>query len=304
MDVGQEWAFRLRDSAPSERVRVIAIREGKRSSRVDLEFLDHPDAPPVEDLPAGRLRVPWSEVVAFDERMAAWDRLADEDITEVESDALDLPFQLIPPEVATEEWKPVRYATAVYDSAAFTLLTGLELAAVETLVATYEHDGVTYLSPTDSVLVAQSLCRLHSETVLSQVETEERDFRRRCMSDWLPSSIRAGLRDSSPEREWETYLRYYRPVHELLRQWCGHRAVTVHERLLAAENEVVRLDGLIARMLDHLRDRGPNDHAIEVYEREVSQEQITPHNVRATASEPIPFDQVPVRVEYRRRRWG
>ena len=33
------------------------------------------------------------------------------------------------------------------------------------------------------------------------------------------------------------YLKYAKPLHELLREWCGHRAVGLQERLGAAEAE-------------------------------------------------------------------
>lgn len=43
VNTGEEWAYRLRDNAPSEHVCVLAIYEGKRANRVDLLFLDDPD---------------------------------------------------------------------------------------------------------------------------------------------------------------------------------------------------------------------------------------------------------------------
>lgn len=48
----------------------------------------------------------------------------------------------------------------------------------------------------------------------------------------------SGKQTSSPEREYEWYRKHDRPVHELLRSWCGHRTVTFVERLTAAEAEV------------------------------------------------------------------
>jgi hypothetical protein len=41
MQPGEEWAYRLRDSASSERVRIVSIIEGRNGFfRADVEFLD------------------------------------------------------------------------------------------------------------------------------------------------------------------------------------------------------------------------------------------------------------------------
>jgi hypothetical protein len=72
----------------------------------------------------------------------------------------------------------------------------------------------------------------------------------------LPRVVQARQHDSthtrrrtwntSPEWEWDWYLRYTRPRLELLRRWGGHRAVDLQERLTAAEPENRRLDILVA----------------------------------------------------------
>ena len=69
MEVGEELAYRLRSDAPSERVRVLEIERRKQSTRAVVEFMDNARSGHVENVPAGRLRVPWSEVAAFDALM-------------------------------------------------------------------------------------------------------------------------------------------------------------------------------------------------------------------------------------------
>jgi hypothetical protein len=68
-----------------------------------------------------------------------------------------------------------------------------------------------------------------------------------------------GDRPTSPAWEWHWYREHHRPKHELLRQWCGHRAITFHERLLATEAEVQRLDVVIARLIDEFKVVEPTD---------------------------------------------
>jgi len=49
--IGDEWVYRLRDGAASERVRILAVVPKKSSVRLDVAFLDDP-AERVESVPA------------------------------------------------------------------------------------------------------------------------------------------------------------------------------------------------------------------------------------------------------------
>jgi hypothetical protein len=100
--VGEEWVYRLRDYAPSERVRVLAIQPKKTSVRADVEFLDDPGR--VENVPGARLRDLWANVVAFDELMANWQRIEFELTGAVD----EVVVELVPGLVVTWEWSPVR----------------------------------------------------------------------------------------------------------------------------------------------------------------------------------------------------
>ena len=94
-----------------------------------------------------------------------------------------------------------------------------------------------------------------------------------------------------------------RSRHELLRQWCGHRAVTFQERLLAAEAENHRLDVLVADLIEALKGSGRADLAA-YYEREHERDRITAHNARPVVDRPLDPWELPVReIPVRRRRW-
>lgn len=68
MEIGDEQIYRLRDSAPSERVRVVAIDARKKNPRYDIEFLDGEKSGTTENTPAGRLRGPWVGVAEYIEK--------------------------------------------------------------------------------------------------------------------------------------------------------------------------------------------------------------------------------------------
>lgn len=78
----------------------------------------------------------------------------------------------------------------------------------------------------------------------------------------------------------------------------------MHERVLAAENEVVRLGQLLDRAIDALKDNGQETPA-DALCREQIDDEITPAKVRPLIERPLSPDEIPVRIEYRNRprRW-
>lgn len=303
---GQEWIYRLRDQAPSERVRILAVHEGKKSRRADVEFCDGERAGAQENVPAGRLHGPWAKVAEYDELMANWQRLREFELTETEQSAVEKVYDLlIPEEVADWEWNPVRFATAVHDAAALEALTGVPTSEIIEHVASFQlNDGVTMLSPEGTLLVAEHACRVKPMPILEAVTQEEKQHREKCKHG---SSIRdtSGRLDvtTSPEWEYELYREHYRPLHELLRQWCGHRAVTLHERLAAAEAENHRLDILVDRLIDAVANKGDLHFARAMVE-EHENERITPHTIRPVVERPLHPSEIPIRYERIRRRWS
>ncbi len=301
MQVGEEWVYRLKDSSPSERVRILAIQPKKTSSRVDVEFLDNGGR--TENVPGARLRRPWSGVVAYDELMANWQRIEFE-LTDAEDGAASEVFDaLIPADVATCEWSQVRYATAVHDRAALERFLEANLEEVLVGVPSFDHEGVLMVSPEGTLRIAEVMCTRRPADVLAWVMAEEAEIREKCKRGRPTRDLSGHERTTSPEWEYEWYLKSDKPRHELLRQWCGHRAVTFHERLTAAETEVRRLDILVARLIDEARKQGSAIFA-DVMEEEHNKERITPEKIRPVPDRPLSPHEIPVREVPVRRRWG
>lgn len=114
--IGDELIYRLRDYSVSEHVRVVEIDGRKKTPRYVVEFVDGDKVGEQENVPGGRLRGPWSDVAAYDELMANWERIDQVELTVPEQSAVGQVFDLlISEEVAEYEWSPVRYATAAAD---------------------------------------------------------------------------------------------------------------------------------------------------------------------------------------------
>ena len=56
------------------------------------------------------------------------------------------------------------------------------------------------------------------------------------------------------------------------------------------------------RLIEIIEKKQPE--IAQVYRQELLAEQITPYTIRETPDRPLEPDEIPVRVEYRRRHWG
>jgi hypothetical protein len=300
---GQEWAYRLRDDSPSEKVQIVALHQEARRFRVEIRHLDGTASGREENVPRGRLKVPWEEAAQYDTTMDGWRRLRTESIDKNESSAMWAALELVIPSGVAELFiTPVDDALVIHDQSALETLTGQPLSAFQTGFAWILHDGKPCLSPLASMSVVEMACRKNPTPVLDLVMAEEAEAREKSkrggtVEDWETRK----LVDTSPQDEYQYYLRRQKPIHELLRQWCGYRSVTIHERLLAAEAEVKRLDVLLAWSVDCLRR--VNESTAAAIEEEHEKDRITPYNIRPVPERPLEPHEIPVIEVSRRRRW-
>ncbi len=304
MEFGDGLIYRLSTFEPSERVRIVAEHPGKQSSRYDVEFLEGEKAGTIENVPARRLKGRWSEVAAYDDLMSNWEWLDQSELTEPEQLAVERVFRLLlPAEVVQQEWKPVRWVTRILDQEALTACTGLVVAELLEDVEWFELDGDVLVSPAGTLMIAEAACRMNPDAILGEVEAEEKEYRERALHGREVSKhARTGERYwTSPEQEYETYLKHGRPIHELLRAWSGHRAVTGRERIEAAEAEVRRLDRFVLKLIGELKRHEPKD-VIDDFLREFDEGQITQANYRPVVNRPVDPSKIVVYEAPRRRR--
>lgn len=300
---GTEQIYRLSEFTPSERVRVLAIDQRKKTPRYDVEFLDGEKAGTVENVPAGRLRGSWSEVEGYDEYMAHWQRFLDEEpLDSTEDGAIEHVFlEVVPGSVAELSWKYSRWTAIVKDRAALAALIGVAAGDVLDQLDYFEDGAAVVMSPESTMRLAAAIVHANPAVILDWVVEDEEKYRELCKRG-RSGTGRAGYA-TSPEQEYDSYLRYGRPLHELLRAWCGHRAVTLQERIDAAEAEVRRLDELLARVIDELKAH-EHSYVAEIIEQEHVEGRITPATVRPVVDRPLKPSEMPVvEVPVRRRRW-
>lgn len=302
---GTEQIYRLREFEPSERVRVVAIDQRKKTPRYEVEFLDGEKAGTVENIPAGRLHGSWSEVRDYDKLIAHWERfLNEEPIDSAESGAIEYVFrEVVQYSVAELDWKYSRPVTIIRDRAALAALIGIAVDEVLDQLDYFEDDGAVVVSPESTMRLAAAIAHANPMPVLAWVVDDEQKYRELCKRGQPTTDLEGRRYTTSPEREFDSYLRYGRPLHELLRAWCGHRAVTLQERIDAAEAEVRRLDELLARVIDQLKS---HEHSLvaEIIEQEHVEGRITAATVRPHVDRPLKPSEIPVvQLPVRRGRW-
>ncbi|MBX4170304.1 hypothetical protein K3M35_16840 [Rhodococcus sp. DMU2021] len=301
--IGEHWVYRKSDNAASERVKILGLTEQGRKQRAEIKFVDVSDR--VETVPLNRLRTPWSNVQSFDESMANWEKLAAPELHAVEEDAIGEVFgELFPESVTTIYDRRPHYVVSIHDAATFEDIVGCSIADIARQCFSCREGDTVLLCRNGALLSAELACRRNSQPILDIVFTEETEAREACKHGRSREyGRRANDSDrTSPYWEWDWYLEHTRPRLELLRQWCGFRAVTADERRRAAEKEARRLDLLLTRAIDTLKDH--HELLASVLEQEHESERITPERVRPQIDRPLRPDEMPVReIKVRSRRW-
>ncbi|NKS62346.1 hypothetical protein GS966_19885 [Rhodococcus hoagii] len=149
-NVGDDWAYRQRDQEPSQRVRILALEPKRQSFSADVEFLEGERAGMRENVSGRRLKAPWCDVAAYDQRMGDWERLRKECTLTPEEDyaAIMVLGRLVPEEVAAQHDGPVHGMTVITDREAIDRLLveplGFVLERCEWLI---DEDGALFVSP-------------------------------------------------------------------------------------------------------------------------------------------------------------
>ena len=167
MDVGDEAIYRLREYAPSKRVRIVAIDSREMKSRYEIEFLDGENGGTQENVPRARLRGPWAGAAQYVELMANWERLDRVQLIDHEESAVSPVFDLlIPADTAEWEWSPVRWMTRIHARSALEPIIGITVDDLLLLANWFEPDEDVIFSPEGTLTIAECTRRINLMPVL------------------------------------------------------------------------------------------------------------------------------------------
>ena len=180
---------------------------------------------------------------------------------------------------------------------------GLPLTDLTNRVHSFIDGTDRVVAPEGSLILAEAACRSNPAGILDWIVAEELKQQKLVTEGEDYTSLLDGEDyHFSPQQKYRHYLKRYRPVHELLRQWCGHRAVSAQERVDAAEAEVGRLNDLVSNSIDEFERRGDQEHADQL-RRDFHEDRITSWNVRPIVDRPLSIDEMPIRYIDRKRSW-
>ena len=305
MSIGDEWIYRKQEWAESERVVIRSVNEDKRK-RIDVEFMDGEKAGHIESTPQGRLKSHWSTVAEYDWLQEQWISIDRELLSDDESIKLYEVFELVVPKsVATIEWSPIRYATAIHDVSQMESILGTTLEIVTSHVASFQHGETIYVSSAGTQLIAKLATAKNPLPVLAWVMEDEA----RCRIESKRGRSFRSLYDKDEEVEisaqscHETYLNTTRYMHEELRGWCGQEPITLFERSLVAEMEAQRVTLMLVKAIDAVRELGRPGWA-DGWEEELADEVVDRAHVRPLVERPLSrFDLPEVADRKRNKYW-
>ncbi|HZL05001.1 MAG TPA: hypothetical protein VFE45_06240, partial [Coriobacteriia bacterium] len=210
--------------------------------------------------------------------------------------------QLIPENVAGCDAGAARNGAEIKDDCVLEALVNRPVSELVEAVPSFQQDGSWWLSAEGTLLIAEAACRAKPMPILTWVTEDEKKCREAVKRGAERVNLDGERYTTEPDREYELYRRLDLPVHEILREWCGHRAVSLYERLTAAEAENHRLDELLARAADAMGDNKLTQLAAWIDE-EHERDRITPYSIRPLVERPLHPSDNPVRTEHRRPWW-
>lgn len=298
-EIGSEYVYKASADAPIERVRVVSIEPQTTSFRAVIERIGRKTSVVTEAVPGKRLKVPWAEKSDFEAAERVWDRFRQVDLTECEEGVVHTFFDtFIPSHIAGlvvgaghpfgSQLHPV---AQVHDVNALSDVVGVPGSEFLQQADWAKVYGKLMLSPLGAMQLCKAACSHNPMPVLDYVLAKERKAQHESLHGEPEFVSGRGRGARSADEAYDLYLRYDRPRYELLRQWCGHRAASVQERLIAAEAEVRRLDLLLVEATDQLKAADPSNDRVSEIVRAHRSDVIGPDSVRPVVERPLgPMD--------------
>jgi hypothetical protein len=271
MRIGECWGYRARRQDSLVCVEVLKIGT-KRPARVLIRFVDERFEGRQEWVPPARLKVPWNgaeQWLAAELRWLAVVETSASATGSLEHRAAEMVFDR--PNKACDfidQMDAYRHAVlTVTDPAVFTAKLGF--AAAELVGATgYVLDDGTVVAPWPALLAAaRRFAPIDADAVLAEMDREDdRAEREATYGLWTRGRGSEGHHISA-EICAEVDAKY-RPVRDLVRQWCGAEARDRRDEMKALRAEVIRLGGLVEAAIGLLRQAGC-DRAAATLERDL-----------------------------------
>lgn len=245
VEVGNEYAIRLRVAGGEPFVRVLALEKVQRSHQVKVRHVAEPHVGMEEFFPQRNFIVPWKEAKAFlrdEQRMTAVYNRSSEVYDRVTADTLQLIFESSgETDINVHSGGRVTGGKAAVER--FVARAGLEppFDRLDT-TAFLDRLGEYHMSLIGGEALARAFALAEPNSVTLYIETQEAEL--------LAQGYGPG------DRFWHDYLREKRPSFALARQWAGAEV-----ELLRLQKEIERLRNILSMAESDLRSAGLTSQA-------------------------------------------
>ncbi|SDP90861.1 hypothetical protein SAMN04487905_112187 [Actinopolyspora xinjiangensis] len=258
----QQWAYRKGARGPVTCVEVLRLGTA-RPARVRVRFVEDEYEGREDWVPPNRLKVRWKDAAAWQERDRQWNAVRDASADArgtTENDAAGWIFDLLPGHnYARQLCGRNEGALEITDIDALVEDLAIERARVV-------DDPVVFTAENGSLIVpwrvmhdlAQLIAQKYADHYTAEVTKEEREHEHEIRWGYMSGSTYI-----SPEICAETD-KEFRPLRDLVREWCGAEAVARQDELEALRTEVKRLGELVERAIDAVRNNGDEKTAREL----------------------------------------
>ena len=145
---------------------------------------------------------------------------------------------------------------AVKDMQQFASIAGMSVENLTSHGSTFDDPERGFIIPWPvALLAAESLAQRQPDAVADAVDRDEREFQQEAIHGHHYGG-RSGEWDVPPERVIAYDDEYGKPVRELLRAWCGAKAVSRLDELRALRVEIKRVGQIAEQAIRSLRDHG------------------------------------------------
>lgn len=262
METGESWAYRARGVDELEPVQVEKIGTAK-PPRVLIRFLKDDREGKLEWVPVPRLKTPWSNVAAYSARERRWAAVVAESPHDTpEVDAAEIVYERVI-DVALAEFEDSYRAgyLRIHSPDALADWLGWKTDDLRNHDTCFEEGGDLIAPWPIAEAVAKGAARRAPQRLLDHIFEEEAKARYEAVHGHTIRGSRGKGWYLPPDEAAANDREHYRPVRELLRQWCGAPAVEEREELEALRIEIRRVGAVAEQAIRALRAAGQPDLA-------------------------------------------
>jgi hypothetical protein len=267
MEKGENWVYKAGSQEPVLEVKVLAIGTDK-PARVKVEFIADEFEGKQDWVPPSRLKVLWDQVESFKAHEAAWAAVLAPSLSMPEGEDLASDWvmnRFLPKHVAERRHNHgLQGLTFIGDWEELSARTGLPTPEMQALGYINDTTEGPHLSWTATLAISKALLGRHRDEALIALDKEEKEERHRAVHGYITGRGKHAVSIPADICE-QTYIEYFVPTAETVREWAGQEAVERREETVDLRATVIRLTELANESVELLLAAGNKAAAWKIH---------------------------------------